>query len=238
MTSKSGDSQARDGTPTRPTSGFVAIDGPVASGKTTVGASVARRLGWRFLDTGSMYRAFTWTALSRGVDPNDEAAQSALASRIQIRLVSDDAGDRLMVDGRDVTEHLREPEVERNVSLSSRVSGVRSALVGQQRGIAKEGPIVMVGRDIGTVVLPCAEVKVFLEASVEVRARRRFVEMTARGEEAELQQVVDGLLRRDMIDTGRADSPLRTADDAVCIDTDELTVDEVVETILSLVSGG
>jgi cytidylate kinase len=219
-------------------SGSVAIDGPVASGKTTIGARVARRLGWRFLDTGSMYRAFTWTALSRNVDPNDAEAQSTLAGRIRIRLLSRQGGDRLLVDGQDVTEHLRDPRVERGVSLSSRVPGVRSALVEQQRGIAHEGPVVMVGRDIGTVVLPCAEVKVFLEASVDVRARRRFAEMKARGQGPDLQEVVEGLLRRDMIDTERADSPLRPADDAIRIDTDELTVDEVVETILSLVNGG
>ena len=227
-----------DDRPPVSSSGSVAIDGPVASGKTTVGRRLARRLGWRFLDTGSMYRAFTWVALSRGVGPNDEAAQSDLASRVRIRVVSGEGGDRLMVDGRDVAGHLWDPDVERNVSLSARVPGVRSALVEQQREIACDGPIVMVGRDIGTVVLPRADVKVFLDASVEVRARRRFDEMVSRGAPAELRRVLDGMMRRDMIDTGRADSPLRAADDAVRIDTDRLTSDEVVERILALVDGG
>ena len=231
------DFQAFDDGPSHQNSRSVAIDGPAASGKTTVGAAVALRLGWRFLDTGSMYRAFTWAAISRGVDPNDEESQSTLVQEIRIRLVSGNDEDRLLVDGEDVTGNLRDPEVERNVSLSSRIPSVRSALVGHQREIAREGPIVMVGRDIGTVVLPDAKIKVFLDASMEIRARRRFVELTSRERELQLQHVLDGLLDRDMIDTRRADSPLRPADDAVCIDTDALTVDEVVGTILSLVNG-
>ena len=211
----------------------IAIDGPVASGKTVVGRLVAQRLGCRFLDTGIMYRAVTWVALSRGVGLEDDEALAGLATSLEMRLVPGEAGDRLLVDGEDVTDFLREPEVDRGVSQVSAVSGVRRALVEQQRAIASEGSIVMLGRDIGTVVLPDADVKVFLKASVEVRARRRYSELQEKGLDISYDQVASDLERRDRIDSERAASPLRPADDAIQIDTDSLSVEDIAERILA-----
>ena len=211
----------------------IAIDGPVASGKTVVGRLAAQRLGCRFLDTGIMYRAVTWVALSRGVGLGDDEALAELATSLEMRLVPGEAGDRLLVDGEDVTDFLREPEVDRGVSQVSAVSGVRRALVEQQRAIASEGSIVMLGRDIGTVVLPDADVKVFLKASVEVRARRRYSELQEKGSDISYDQVASDLERRDRIDSERADSPLRPADDAIQIDTDSLSVEDIAERILA-----
>ena len=216
----------------------IAIDGPVASGKTVVGRLIAQRLGCRFLDTGIMYRAVTLVALNRGVELGDDEALAWLATSLEMRLVPGEAGDRLLVDGEDVTDFLREPDVDRGVSQVSAVSGVRSALVEQQRAIAKEGSIVMLGRDIGTVVLPKADVKVFLTASVEVRARRRYRELQEDGSDISYDQVASDLERRDRIDSERAASPLRPADDATQIDTDNLSVEEIARRILTTVEDG
>ena len=214
----------------------IAIDGPVAAGKTAVGRLVAERLGCRFLDTGMMYRALTHVALRRGVDLEDEGGLVDLAERLTIRLAPETGVDRLTVDGEDMTDHLRRPEVERGVSLVSRVPGVRRALVGQQRTIAKAGPVVMAGRDIGTVVLPEAGVKVYLTASVEERARRRFLELKQDGETAECGRVLSELRRRDKIDSERDDSPLRPAEDAVMLDTDGIEIEDLARQIVSYVS--
>ena len=213
----------------------IAIDGPVAAGKTVVGTLLARRLGFRFLDTGSMYRAVTWAALQRGIGLDDDRALAKLAASVDIRVVPQELGEGIMVDGVEVTGHLRDPRVERGVSLVSKVSGVRTALVAQQRVIAAESPIVMAGRDIGTVVLPCAEVKVYLTASVNVRARRRCREFADRGEPIDCSVVMEELLRRDKIDSERSDSPLRPAEDAVHIDTDDVGVEELERRIACLV---
>ena len=213
----------------------IAIDGPVASGKTVVGRLLAERLGCRFLDTGIMYRAVTWAAIQRGTELDDDAALTRLVESAEIRLVLAEGGDRLTLNGQDITDHLRYPEVERGVSPVSTVSGVRSALVAQQRAIAEEGSIVMVGRDIGTVVLPDARVKVYLKASPEVRARRRLLELKEKGQTAEYGQVVDGLMRRDKIDSERADSPLRPAEDAIELVTDRMDIDEVVQKVAAMV---
>lgn len=213
----------------------IAIDGPVASGKTVVGQTVAKRLGFRFLDTGSMYRAVTWVALQAGVELADEKRLAKMAGGLKIHLAPAGGADRLLVDGEDITDHLRTPEVERGVSQVAKITGVRSALVDQQRSIAREGPIVMVGRDIGTVVLRGAPVKVYLTASVAVRARRRYLELQRRGEPAGYAQVVNELVRRDKIDSERDDSPLRPADDAVLIDTDNLGVEDLAEKIVRIV---
>ena len=212
----------------------IAVDGPVASGKSAVGRLLAGHLGWRFLDTGVMYRAVTWVAIRRGVGLENEEALTILAASLDIQLIAGEAGDRLVVDGQDITAFMRHPEVEAGLSLVSKVSGVRSALVKQQRAIAEQGPIVMVGRDIGTVVLPDARLKVFLNASVEVRARRRHLEAHSSGRSPGYQQVVDDLMRRDKMDSERADSPLRPAEEACQIETDNLEVEEVAHKILSI----
>ena len=212
----------------------IAIDGPVASGKTSVGRIVARRLGFRFLDTGLMYRAVTLAALRRRIAFDDEAALADLASSIDMSPRECGGRERLLVDGEDVTAALRGPAVERGVSLVSKVSGVRAALAASQRAIAAQGPIVMVGRDIGTVVLRDAPLKIYLDASIPVRARRRFMELEAWGAGVEYEQVVRELGRRDKIDSERLDSPARPAGDAFRIDTDERSVEELALKIQNL----
>ncbi|CAI8033990.1 Cytidylate kinase [Geodia barretti] len=201
----------------------LAIDGPAASGKSVVGREVARRLGIRFLDTGAMYRAITLASIQQGVAADDACKLSSLAACADMRLVTHSNGDRLA-------------EVDASVSAVSAVSGVRTALVAQQRAIASDGSIVMCGRDIGTVVLPDASVKVFLTASAEVRAARRAAEMQQRQETFDTRQVLAALQRRDKIDRERDDSPLRPAADALVICSDHLTIEEVVCQILAEVS--
>ena len=212
----------------------IAIDGPVASGKTVVGRLVAQRLGYEFLDTGAMYRAVTWEALQRGIGLEEEAL-AGLARCLRIRLVSMDGAERLTANGEDITEHLREPAVEGAVSGVSAVKAVRQALVEQQRSIARYGRIVVVGRDIGTVVLPDAGLKVYLTASVDVRAQRRYEQLKSLGKEADSAQVLADLIRRDRIDSRRTDSPLRPAKDAVRLATGGLEAKEVVKEIVQIV---
>lgn len=213
----------------------LAIDGPAASGKSVVGREVARRLRVRFLDTGAMYRAITWASIRHGVESDNARELSSLAASVKMRLIAQHDEDRLLLDDEDITDLLRLPEVDANVSAVSAVSGVRKALVAQQRAIAADGPIVMCGRDIGTVVLPDACVKVFLTASAEVRAARRSAEVNRRQESDNQELVLEDLRRRDRIDSERDDSPLRPADDAIVICSDRMTVEEVVQKILSKV---
>ena len=208
------------------------IDGPAASGKTVVGKEVARRLGIRFLDTGSMYRAITWAAIRGGVASDSECELSSLAAGAEMRLAILCGEDRLLLNGEDITDSLRLPEVDANVSAVSSISGVRRALVAQQRAIAAGGAIVMCGRDIGTVVLPDASVKVYLTASAEVRATRRAAETNQGQEPADYDNVLNALRRRDKIDSARDDSPLRPAAAATIICSDHLTIEEVVTEIL------
>ncbi len=225
---------------TTPRASTIAIDGPAASGKSAVGALVAARLRYRFLDTGAMYRAVTWAALRRGVDVHDAASLVTLTDglRIDVRLGEGDAMEPtgVLVDGMDVTPHLREQEVEDNVSLVSRVEGVRAALVRIQRALAAAGRVVMAGRDVGSVVLPDAELKVYLDASREVRARRREEQLRAAGERPDFAALLAELARRDGIDSSRPVSPLTAAPGAVIIETDDLTLEEVVGRILERAS--
>lgn len=215
----------------------IAIDGPVASGKTTVGRIVARRLGFRFLDTGWMYRAVAHAGLSAQLDLDDQAVLSRLAGRLTMRLLQTESGERLLIDGRDVTDLLFEPSVDQGASTVAAISGVRKALVHQQRAIAKDGPIVMTGRDIGTVVLPDAPIKVYLDASAETRALRRFEERKNRPGSPSYEEVLDSLIARDRMDSERSDSPLKPADDAVIIDTDSLDACETAIRIVELIEG-
>ena len=201
---------------------------------------MARRLDYRFIDTGMMYRALTWLALDRSYDLHDEQALAQLAEEVSIDLEAappDSAKPgRIRIDGMDVTDRLRLTEVGEAVSLVSRVPAVREAMVTRQRELAREGRVVMAGRDIGTVVIPDAPLKVYLDASPEERARRRHKELLAMRRDETLQQVRDELALRDAIDSERAASPLRPADDAVIVDTDSLSLDQVVERILELTS--
>lgn len=215
----------------------IAMDGPVAAGKTAVGKLVAQRLGYRFLDTGSMYRAVTWLALEEAV-PLETPALAALARRVRIRVVESPRGTRILVAERDVTDQLRTRKVEDAVSIVSQVKEVREAMVRQQQEIAREGRIVMAGRDIGTVVLPDAKLKVYLIASVEERARRRYEEFRALGRQASYDDVLANLRERDKLDSQRAHSPLRPAEDARTIDTDGKGLEQVVAEILALAERG
>lgn len=219
------------------TSPAIAIDGPVASGKSSVGARVAAALGWPFIDTGTTYRALTWLALQRGIDPSDADALARLAANAQMEVLPPSAPggtQRVLVDGLDATPHLREPEVERQVSVVSAVPEVRARMVDLQRWLAERGPVVMAGRDIGTVVLPDAPLKVYLDAAAETRAARRLAELKRKGIVRPYGEVLAETRARDALDSGRATAPLRPADDAIVIATDALSEDEVVARILAL----
>lgn len=215
------------------------MDGSAASGKSTVGRRLAARLGYPFLDTGIMYRAITYAALQRGINLSDDDALSELAASVEIAVglpvPGSDGSATITVDGEDVTSRLRGAAVEESVSLVSRVPGVRDALVRKQREIAAGREIVMAGRDIGTVVLPSADLKVYLDASLEERAARRHREFARLGRNLTEEEVLQDIRRRDQIDSQRAVSPLRPADDAVIIDTDGLTLDAVMDKVLGLV---
>jgi cytidylate kinase len=217
-----------------PRPAIIAIDGPVAAGKTSVGKLLSRELRYRFLDTGIMYRAITWLALDRGIDVEDESALGRLAWETVMGLKDGDEGV-IVVDGREVSEELRRPEVDRAVSLVSKVPDVRTALVEQQREIARGDRIVVVGRDIGTVVLPYADLKLFLVASVSKRAERRYMELTRQGYDVEYDQVLKDLEARDDLDTGRAHSPLRPAPNATLVDTDDIDLGQVIQRVMDLV---
>lgn len=212
----------------------IAIDGPVASGKTVVGRELALMLGFEFLDTGIMYRAITWLALRHGIPIGDEPALVELANRHPVRLAAAGSG-RVLVGEHAVGPELREVSVDSHVSLVARVPEVRRALVRQQRALAEGGKIVMVGRDIGTVVLPGADLKVFLSASPEQRARRRWQELISQGHKVEFQEVLRETRARDAIDSQRADSPLMPAEDAFLLDTEGLSVSQVVQRLMDRV---
>ena len=214
----------------------IAIDGPVASGKTVVGRRLAKKLGFQFLDTGLMYRAVTLAALQSSVPLSDDTALAALASEARIAVSDTPRGARVYLNNQDVTDFLRDPEVEAAVSRVSEVAGVRTVLVAKQQEMASTGPIVMAGRDIGTVVLADADVKVYLQASVQERAKRRHVEMVGTEDETSVDAVQEKLEARDLQDSQRAASPLRAADDAQVIHTDGLSLEQVVEQIARLVA--
>jgi len=218
----------------------IAIDGPAAGGKGTVGPRLAERLGYTFVDTGAMYRAVAWLALEKGADPNDEAAVTRLAESATIRFLhirsSDGLSSRVLVDDVDVTEEIRQPEIDRAASLVARFPGVRRVLVRLQQEMAAGGGVVMEGRDITTVVLPHADVKLFVTASLEERARRRYQQRLQRGEEAELVTIESELAERDRRDSERKEGPLRVPPDAVIVDTTGLSVDEVVESVWRLIT--
>jgi len=217
------------------TRSVIALDGPAGAGKSTVARRVAQALGLLFLDTGAMYRALTWKALEQGLDLTDEDALTRLAEQSQIELVADPAGDRTRIDGQDVTTEIRTPRVTSRVSEVAKVPGVRQVLVRLQQELGRDGGVVAEGRDIGTVVFPKADVKVFLVASPAERARRRAKDLEAAGHPVDLQALEADIARRDEIDSTRAVAPLKPAEDAVLIDSDRLTIDEVVAAILALV---
>lgn len=213
----------------------ISIDGPAASGKDTVGKLLSVHLGYTFIDTGVMYRAITWLALEEGIDPSDSETIVRLALESEIKISSTlnaTSENAVIVNGVDSSHLLHGPEVDSKVSLISQIKGVRDALLPQQRALARGGRVVMTGRDIGTKVFPDAAIKIYLEASVNERARRRFAQQNKRGQILPLPQVLGMIEERDRLDAQRSESPLRPADDAVIIDTDNMDPTAVVDAIL------
>ena len=210
---------------------IIALDGPAASGKSTVGPLVAQRLGYTYFDTGLLYRAVTLLAIRQQVSPDDEPRLAALAADMAFAVRT----TMVLLYGEDVTAALRSPAVNRHVSAVSALPQVRAALLEQQRRLAAPGGVVMAGRDIGTVVLPDAHLKLFLTASAEARAQRRYREQRARGEELTFAAVLAALQRRDRLDSSRSTAPLKPAADAMMLDTTCLSVPAVVERVLAAV---
>jgi CMP/dCMP kinase len=214
---------------------LIAIDGPVAVGKSSVGLRLAKRLGYIFFDTGMIYRAFTWKVLQSGISPEDEQELCKLAATTEFDFVpSKESALSVVVDGEDVSSKLLRAEIEELVALIAKVAGVRQAMVSQQRKLAQRGRVVMAGRDIGTIVLPQAELKIFLTASTEVRAKRRYKELLKRGENSSLEIVLADLNRRDEMDINRSVSPLKPAEDAIIINTEDLSLEQVIDKIYTL----
>jgi CMP/dCMP kinase len=214
---------------------IVAIDGPAGAGKSTVARAVARRLGVAYLDTGAMYRAITLLAQERGIPASDAPALTALARETRLEIEPTDDGDRVRVDGRDITDEIRTPEVASDVSEVSAHAGVRAEVVAAQRKLLAHGSWVSDGRDVGSTVWPDADLEVFLTASLEERARRRRADLLARGLEVDEARVREEVLRRDRLDSTRAVSPLRVAPGAVVVDSSDLDAEEVAELVLRLV---
>jgi cytidylate kinase len=210
---------------------IVTLDGPAGAGKSTAAKALAQRLGWRYLDTGAMYRAIAWAALKRGVSLDDEPAVASLADALEIRF----AADRVFVDGHDVTQAIRTHEVTTATRRVADAAAVREVMVGQQRRIAADSDIVTEGRDQGTVVFPTAELKVFLTASAAERAHRRHRERAACGDNVSFEMILASQRARDDADAARPVGAMRAADDAVLVETDGMNEHEVVEALVSLV---
>ena len=212
----------------------IAIDGPAGAGKSTIAKLVAARLGYVYVDTGSMYRAIAWKVLEENVSVDDESAVTDMAKSINIELKNKKDYGQVMVNSIDVTDAIREPGVTKIVSKIAGYQGVRDALLSLQRNMATAGGVVMDGRDIGSFVLPQADVKIFLTASIEARARRRWLEMKAQGYAMEFKTVMQDMEMRDKADFTRKIAPLVVAENAVLIDSTDLTIESTVDAILNL----
>ena len=210
----------------------VAIDGPAAAGKSTVAKIVAKRLGYTYLDTGAMYRAFTWYCLSKGVDCEDEQACCALIPEVNIEMKPNNI---VLCNGVDVTKAIRQTDVSGNVSYIASYKEIRLALVEQQRKMADNVSVIMDGRDIGTYVLPNADVKIFQIATVETRAQRRYQENMEKGIACTYEEIEEDVKKRDRIDSGRAFAPLKPAEDSILLDTSAISIEEVVEAIIKII---
>ncbi len=219
----------------------IAIDGPAASGKTTLALSLARDLGYLCFDTGVMYRAVTLAALRLGIDLSDEAAVTHVAEMCTIDVVPPTVDDgrayTVRLDGEDVTTPIRDHKIDTQVSIPSAYPGVRSAMTDQQRRIGQRGRVVMVGRDIGTVVLPQADLKIYLDASVEARARRRWQEFQRNSRRDSYEDILEAMKRRDLLDSRRAVAPLRSAEDAYVIDSTDLDANAVYKRVREIIGG-
>lgn len=208
---------------------IIAIDGPVGAGKSTAARLLAKRLRYRYIDSGAMYRGLSWKALRAGLDLNDERCLRQLADETSIVLEPAGDGELILVDGQDVSRQIREREVEQATSKISIYPSVRDVMVARQRHMAAQGGVVMDGRDIGTVVFPDADVKFYLTARLGVRAERRYLEVQAAGASRKISELTEEIELRDARDMGRHTSPLRRADEAITIDTSDLPISRVVE---------
>jgi cytidylate kinase len=220
---------------------IITIDGPAGSGKSTIGKLVAEELDYLYFDTGVMYRAVAFAAISTGINTRDEESVTHLAEVVGIDLkpptVKDGRDNDVLLDDKDVTWEIRSPSVDANVSIVAAYPEVRRALGEKQRQIGLQGKVVMVGRDIGTVILPEADLKIYLDASIEERANRRYQELINRGEEVEYESILSTLRERDRIDSTREIAPLKPAGDAVVVDTDRLNIQEVFTKVLEIIKG-
>lgn len=218
---------------------IIAIDGPAGSGKSTIGKLLAEYLDYLYFDTGVMYRAVTLAAINQGIDLFDELRVSSIAKNVEIDLkpptINDGRECDILMEGQDVTWDIRSPEVDAKVSIVSAYPKVRQVLSEKQRQIGLQGRVVMMGRDIGTVVLPKADLKIYLDASLEERARRRYYERVQRREDVDYDSILAMLRERDRIDSTREFAPLKPADDSIVIDTDGLNIQQVFGTIVELV---
>ena len=213
----------------------VAIDGPAGAGKSSVAKLVANRLNYLYIDTGAMYRAFTWAMVDRHIDIADTVAVAGLVRDLQIRLEAGETGCRVYVDGREVTDEIRKPAVSSRVSPVAALAVVREKLVQLQRSMAAPGGVILDGRDIGTVVLPQAELKIYLTASVESRAKRRYLEQKEKGGNETLEDIAANIAARDDMDSHRDVSPLKQAEDAVLVDNSQIDLQETADLIAAMI---
>jgi cytidylate kinase len=212
----------------------IAIDGPSGAGKSTIARMLARRLGYIYIDTGALYRAIGWQAKKEGIDPSDEAALQQLCSRTDVTIKHDPSVQRVLVNGVDVTGEIRTPEMGMMASAVSKSPAVRARLLTLQRDLGASGGVVMDGRDIGTVVFPGAEVKIYLDASAEERGRRRWQELKDKGMDVDRAVITAEIRARDLQDSSRDIAPLKRAPDARYVDSSSMTIDEVVASMLSI----
>ena len=213
----------------------VAVDGPAGAGKSSISKIVAKKLGYLYIDTGAMYRSVTWAVLHNHIDVNNQKAVEALLPELDLTMEASDDSCKVFIAGQDVTDFIRTPQVNNAVSIVASYKGVRQYLVERQRLMAEAGGVILDGRDIGSVVLPNAELKIYLTASVEARAMRRYLEVKGTVNEQTLEDIKDSVMQRDDMDKNRKESPLIQEEDAVLVDSSEMTFDETVEHILHLV---
>lgn len=213
----------------------VAVDGPAGAGKSSISKIVAKKLGYLYIDTGAMYRSVTWAVLHNHIDVNNQKAVEALLPELDLTMEASDDSCKVFIAGQDVTDFIRTPQVNNAVSIVASYKGVRQYLVERQRLMAEAGGVILDGRDIGSVVLPNAELKIYLTGSVEARAMRRYLEVKGTVNEQTLEDIKDSVMQRDDMDKNRKESPLIQVEDAVLVDSSEMTFDETVEHILHLV---
>lgn len=213
----------------------VAVDGPAGAGKSSISKIVAKKLGYLYIDTGAMYRSVTWAVLHNHIDVNNQKAVEALLPELDLTMEASDDSCKVFIAGQDVTDFIRTPQVNNAVSIVASYKGVRQYLVERQRLMAEAGGVILDGRDIGSVVLPNAELKIYLTASVEARAMRRYLEVKGTVNEQTLEDIKDSVMQRDDMDKNRKESPLIQVEDSVLVDSSEMTFDETVEHILHLV---